>query len=117
MKLTKNLSRYEFACKCGCGFDTVDFELVNVVQAACDYFDTSVRVNSGCRCVAHNSAIGGHVGSKHLLGKAADVVLKDVDPSLVASYFKRTYLGKYGIGTYNSFTHIDVQSARKRWEG
>ena len=41
--LTNNLSRYEFACQCGCGFDTVDFELAIVIQDGCDYFDTTVE--------------------------------------------------------------------------
>ena len=37
--LTSNLSRHEFACECGCGFDTVDFELVTVIQKACNHFE------------------------------------------------------------------------------
>ena len=28
--LTKNISRYEIACKCGCGFDTIDIEVVRM---------------------------------------------------------------------------------------
>ena len=116
--LTKNLSRAEFHCKCGaCYMSTVDYELVNVVQAGCDYFDTSVHINSGNRCLAHNKAIGGHPNSYHTKSMAADVVYKDVSPELTASYFRRTYLGRYGIGEYDSFTHIDVQKACKRWKG
>jgi uncharacterized protein YcbK (DUF882 family) len=116
--LTKNLSRHEFCCKCSdCGMSTVDYELVKVVQAGCDYFDASVRINSGNRCIAHNKAIGGHPNSYHTKSKAADVVYKDVEPRLVAAYFKRTYLGKYGIGEYDNFTHIDVQQSCKRWKG
>ena len=45
--LSLNLSRHEFACQCGCGYDTVDFELVTVVQEGCEYFDTTVTINSG----------------------------------------------------------------------
>lgn len=97
--------------------DTVDFDLVKVVQDACDYFRTSVTINSGNRCIAHNKAIGGHPNSYHTKSMAADIVLKAVTPELVASYFKRTYLGKYGIGTYDTFTHIDVQTKCKRWDG
>lgn len=116
--LTKNLSRHEFTCHCGeCDLSTVDYELVKVVQAGCDYFDTSVIINSGIRCPAHNKAIGGHPNSYHLYGKAADVVYKDIQPRLTAAYFRREYLGRYGIGEYNSFTHIDVQPSCKRWDG
>lgn len=115
--ISKNLSRHEFACQCGCGFDTVDFELVNVIQAGCDYFDTTVHINSGCRCDEHNKNEGGHPNSKHTEAKAGDVVYKDTPPELVASYFERLFPTKYGIGRYNTFTHIDVQSKKKRWGG
>ena len=115
--LSLNLSRHEFACQCGCGYDTVDFELVTVVQEGCEYFDTTVTINSGARCVKHNTNIGGHPRSKHTIGKAADVVYKNVKPNLVAAYFERVYTNKYGIGTYKNFTHIDVQSKCKRWTG
>ena len=29
--LTKNFSRSEFACKCGCGFDDIDLVLQSVI--------------------------------------------------------------------------------------
>jgi len=113
--LTLNLSRHEFKCQCGCGYDTVDFELVNVIQAGCEYFDTTVSINSGCRCTQHNKNILGHPKSKHIEAKAADIVYKNVRPELTAAYFNRTYPAKYGIGTYDTFTHIDVQPNKKRW--
>lgn len=117
--LTKNLSRSEFACKCenNCGYEAVDMELATVIQAGCDYFDASVTINSGNRCPEHNKAVGGHPNSYHKKSMAADVVYKNISPSLVASYFKREYPGQYGIGTYNSFTHVDVQRKCKRWNG
>lgn len=115
--LTKNLSRSEFACKCGtgCGQDTVDFELVNVIQTACEYFEASVTITSGNRCPYYNDFIGGHPKSFHMYSKAADLVFKNVEPRLVAAYFRRTYPTKYGIGEYDTFTHLDVQSKCKRW--
>lgn len=95
----------------------VDVELVDVIQDGCDYFDTSVTINSGNRCPSHNEAVGGHPNSYHMKSMAADVVYKEVQPRLVAAYFRRKYLGLYGIGDYNSFTHIDVQKSCKRWDG
>lgn len=116
--LRNNLSRYEFTCKCAddCGYEAVDTELADAIQDGCDYFDTSVTINSGNRCPAHNEAIGGHPNSYHMKSMAADVVYKDVSPKLVAAYFRRKYVGRYGIGEYNTFTHIDVQTKSKRWK-
>ena len=35
-KLSKNFDSSEFACKCGCGYDTPDPELIRMLQAARD---------------------------------------------------------------------------------
>lgn len=121
--ISKNLSRREFACQCGCGFDTVDFELAQVIQATADHFAkkeglprVSVFINSGCRCEKHNAAEGGSEGSKHKLGIAADYRIGDVTASDVADYLEKTYPDKYGIGRYNGRTHIDVRSGKARWD-
>ncbi len=81
--LTKRLSRSEFACRCGCGFDTVDHALPYILEEAADYFeDTIIRavrvrihINSGCRCPEYNREIGGSEKSQHTLGRAADFTL------------------------------------------
>jgi uncharacterized protein YcbK (DUF882 family) len=83
--LTKNLSRHEFACQCGCGFDTVDHDLPGILQEVADHFleladrNTVLRVmidiKSGNRCEAHNLAEGGSSKSRHMWGRAADFKL------------------------------------------
>ncbi len=80
--LSKNLSRSEMACQCGCGFDTVDFDLVGILQDCVNYFramhpekDIRLRINSGSRCKKHNIEVGGGMKSQHLCGKAADIVI------------------------------------------
>ncbi len=56
--ISKNFKRSEFACKCGCGFDTVDAALIIVLQSIRDQFGALV-VNSDCRCDSHNKSVGG----------------------------------------------------------
>jgi len=116
-KLTKNFSRKEFACNCGCGFDTVDFELINICQEVADNFRDVVYINSGCRCKAHNKAVGGGKNSQHLLGRAADLRLKHTEPDRVHAYLIKKYPNSLGIGKYNTFTHIDTRILKARWEG
>jgi len=36
--LSKNISRSEIECKCGCGTDTIDAETIKAVQDTCDHF-------------------------------------------------------------------------------
>lgn len=112
--LSKNLSRYEFDCKCGCGFDTVDVGLVYIVQAVRDHFGRPVTINSGCRCPEHNRREGGADKSQHLIGRAADIVVAGVSPADVADYCETMNPG--GIGRYAGFTHVDSRSG-EQWRG
>ena len=113
--ISPHFKREEFACNDECGFDTVDVELVEVVEDVRAHFGKPVTVNSGCRCQIHNAFVGGEDHSKHLLGIASDIVVKDVSPSDVYVYLNRKYPHTYGIGHYETFTHIDVRSNRARW--
>jgi uncharacterized protein YcbK (DUF882 family) len=76
-----------------------------------------VTVTSGVRCASHNAAIGGAPGSQHVLGKAADIQVEGRTPEEVAQYLNEEYSGKYGIGTYSSWVHIDVKDGpKRRWK-
>ena len=73
--LSEHFSREEMACKCGCGLDTVDAELLSLLEKIRAHFDRPITINSGCRCEAHNRAVGGSKNSQHLIGRAADIVV------------------------------------------
>ena len=114
-KVSKHFSREEFACKCGCGFDTVDIELVGMLEAIREQFGQPITVTSGCRCMAHNEAVGGGHNSQHLKGRAADIIVRDVDPQDVAA-FADIGCGAPGLGRYSTFTHIDSHCGVARWD-
>lgn len=115
--ISKNFNRKEFACKCGCGFATVDVSLLNVLEVVRERFNSSVTINSACRCAEHNKAIGGSYRSKHKQGIAADIVVKGVDPSEVYIFLDEYSPNSYGVGKYDTFTHIDVRYCKARWQG
>ncbi len=115
--ISKNFSRKEFACKCGCGFATVDTELLTLLETIRGYFKQAVRINSACRCELHNTAVGGSYGSKHKRGIAADIVVAGVESSDVFDFLCKHAPGKYGFGKYEKFTHVDVRPNKSRWEG
>ena len=117
-RLSEHFRREEFVCRCSdCEFDTVDAELISVLEDLRTYFDRAVTINSSCRCKKHNKAIGGSKGSQQLQGKAADITMQGIDPAVVSVYLKDKYQTEYGIGTYTTFTHIDVRSEKARWRG
>lgn len=104
----------EFGCRCCGKVNTVD-ELLVVLDKLREYFDSPVVITSGTRCAKHNKAVGGAVASQHLYGTAADIKVKGVPPSEVDKYLINTYPDKYGIGMYNTFTHVDVRAYKARW--
>jgi uncharacterized protein YcbK (DUF882 family) len=112
-KLTENFYRDEFACKCGCGFDDIDMRVVRLCQMVRDFFDAPVKISSGCRCPAHNKKERGSPRSQHLLGTAADIKVRHVPPSVVHEYCESLDPG--GLGSYPTFTHIDVRDGEARW--
>lgn len=114
---SKYFKRKEFACKCGCGFDAVDVELLTVVEDIREHFNSPLTINSACRCEAHNASIGGRPSSQHRFGKACDIIIKDVTPERVQNYVLNKYPNSKGIGSYDSFTHIDVRENKARWKG
>lgn len=114
-KLSTNFTRAEFACGCGCGLDTVDAELITLLELIRRQFGKAVHVNSGIRCAKHNRDVGGSEKSQHLLGKAADIWIRDVDPLAVAEFVVSQFSTCYGVGKYNNFTHVDVRDTPAMW--
>ncbi len=113
--ISEHFNRNEFACKCGCGFATVDVELIQVLEDLRQHYGP-VRVNSGCRCSSHNKSVGGSSDSEHMRGTASDITVDGYSPAKVQQYLLAKYPSKYGIGIYTTRTHIDVRSIKARWQ-
>ena len=114
--LTKNFSRLEFTCRCGCGYDDINLDLVAALQKLRDLLGQSLHVTSGCRCKAHNAAVGGAVNSYHVKGWAADVSTKLISPGALADYAEE-HIQEFregGIGRYPGFVHLDI-GPKRRW--
>lgn len=119
--LSNNFSRWEFSCRCGCGFDRIKPELVKQVQRFRDLLrfaaeeEVPLRVTSGCRCPAHNAAIGGAKNSFHTQGMAVDFIF-DYDHVISAGRMisRANEIGLMkvaGIGVYpdRDFVHLDIR--------
>lgn len=105
-QLTPNFYRDEFACRCGCGSDSISLLLVNRLQQVRDEIGHPIKITSGCRCSAHNEAEGGNAFSAHLSGHAADI-------SCTHSHKRMTLLPVLckmfrRVGPKDSFIHVDI---------
>lgn len=118
IRISDHFYRDEFACKCGCGFDIVDAELVYALESMRIMFGgRPIIINSGCRCENHNASVGGTKGSYHLKGQAADIVISDIYAGFIADCLEDQHPNTYGIGRYTGRTHIDVRQQMARWSG
>ena len=116
-KLSTNFRVKEFACTDGSDPIFIDSDLVNILQKIRNHFGKSVTITSAYRTPGKNKAVGGQTYSQHLYGRAADIKVKGVAPKTVAAYAEKLLVNKGGIGTYSTFTHVDVRSTKARWKG
>lgn len=112
------------ACKCGCGFDTVDYELADVLTDIENYFGVEIQHNSACRCVDYNETVQKAANklyipytsdSQHLYTKADDIVVPGATAYEIYTYLNKKYPNKYGIGRHKTYTHFDVRAKKGRW--
>ena len=105
-RVTRNFYEDEFSCKCGCGLNGIDTNLVELLQLTRDEYGSPMTVTSGLRCETWNKACGGKENSSHLFGKAVDVemdnaILRYRLIRMMQMFFKR-------IGIAKTFIHVDV---------
>lgn len=113
--ISTHFDRREFECGCGCGGNTVDVDLVEILEKIRHHFNKPIKINSGFRCPVHNSNINGSPTSQHLKGKAADIVVKDTDVNKVHEYACKILNNHGGVGKYDTFTHVDCRQKLARW--
>lgn len=116
--LSKNFTREEFKCPCGCTRQMVDSELVEKMQAVREKLGKPIKITSGYRCIPHNAAVKGSSGSKHRYGMAADWRMKDRNINPVALGIIATqYFKAVGIYWYDgcAIVHTDTRDTKATW--
>ena len=107
MRISKYFTKKEIACKCGCGFDTIDPEVLAIADDVREFEGHPITPNCGCRCPKHNKEVGGAPKSYHVRGMAMDMPTSN--PERLYNYLNEKYKGRYGFGLYNTFVHIDCR--------
>lgn len=124
MNLTKNFSKSEFDCNCGCDMpDDVLLEITKLasqLQYVRDFVRKPIKLTNAYRCPKHNKAVGGVSNSQHILGKAADIQISDMEPAEVYNTIdnlaEHGHILQGGLGKYNSFVHYDIRKTKARWD-
>jgi len=138
-QLSEHFLRSEFECGCGCGFDTVDAELIRVLEDIHNYFSGRYRgkvriiITSGNRCLHYNEIVQKQYQfryvpyssrSHHMDAIASDFKVEQklngvwirIKADVVADYLEKKYPNCYGIGRYYGRTHLDIRLTKARWD-
>mgnify|MGYP003650361957 CR=1 FL=1 len=124
MKLTNDFNFNEFQCNDNSAMpiwvQTNIKLLAEELQKLRDELGRPIRINSAYRSPEYNQKVGGAKNSQHLYGKAADIVVKNMNPDEVADaiefLIEEGKLNIKGLGRYNSFTHVDIRDNKARWD-
>lgn len=124
MRLTKNFTRREFKSKDGAQMPEDVLcnikELASNLQVLRDFLSEPIRINSAYRSPAHNKAIGGVKNSQHILGRAADIKVKDIETKdlylIIESLIIDGKMKDGGLGLYDTFVHYDIRGSKARWD-
>lgn len=111
MMLTKNFSKGEFECHCGCGLDKMDVNFVKRLQILRDHCNFPLIVNSGRRCKYWNTKSHGYPSSAHLEGLAVDIRVDREKARILMQHALE--MGFKGIGLQQKgegrFIHLDMK--------
>ena len=117
--LSKNFSKLEVQCPCGCGADKINPVLIEKLQKARNIIGKPIIITSGVRCEFYNASIKASMNSSHNpdgygIGHAVDIAcLNSKDRyelvELAQKFFKR--IGISG-GSYGGFVHLDVDRSK-----
>ena len=127
-------SSKEFACKCGCGFGTLETDIAPELIFALHILRQSLNipfvVTSGARCVNHNTNQGGKPKSTHLPGvkglctpsyvgkcRAVDIQSVAWSTDLRGRAVVLALSMGLRVGLATTFIHVDVESPPYYSEG
>jgi uncharacterized protein YcbK (DUF882 family) len=122
-KISENFRLQEFDSNCGrempLEVQKNVIQLGQNLQVLRDYLKASITINSGYRSPERNKKIKGATRSQHLLGTAADIVVKGHTPKQVADAIEllisQGKMREGGLKAYGTFTHYDIRGTKARW--
>lgn len=121
--MTKNFSEEEFDCMDGSIMPINVYhnmvKVANQLQTLRNYIGKPIRVNSAYRSEDYNKVIGGVKNSQHIMGRAADIVVKGMTPievsKIIEELINKGDMLQGGLGIYSSFVHYDIRGTKARW--
>jgi len=94
--------------------------LSNQLQVIRDEINKPIIINIAYRPLWWEKRRGRSGNSQHILGKAADIVVRDLTTielhNIITNLIKEEKIINGGLGLYNSFIHYDIRPYPVRWK-
>ena len=98
-------------CPCGCKkVKPIDPKLGFLLQSLREKLNKPIYISKGggIRCITYNRQINGYKYSPHILGKAVDIHVKNMNIVKLAKEAKSVGFTRIGLYPYNHFVHVDT---------
>lgn len=107
--LSPHFSKKELACP-HCGKAPIDLMLLSGLEHLRALSQKAIHILSGYRCPQHNQQVGGQSNSMHIVGKAADVQIDQLDALATLRLVQQVpqFTG-YGLYVAEHFVHVDTR--------
>ena len=117
--LSKNFSRLEVQCPCGCGANKISSVLIEKLQKVRNIIGTSIIITSGVRCKFYNTSIkasmnSSHIPDEHGIGNAVGIACTNSKDRYELVELSQKFFNRIGIsgGSYGGFVHLDVDRSK-----
>ena len=122
--MTKNFSKEEFDCNDGSEMPINIYhnmvKVANQLQILRNHLCKPIQINSAWRSEEYNASIGGVKDSQHIMGRAADIVVRDLTSTevynTIEELIEKGDMLQGGLGLYDTFVHYDIRGERARWD-
>lgn len=112
-QLTPHFRVSEFACKDGTDKILIDTTGVNKLELIRLWAGTSVSINSGYRTADHNRDVGGSPTSKHMQGRAWDIIIKGKTPAQGAKFAQLIGFTGIEVNRDKNYLHVDTRTTSR----
>ena len=117
--LSKNFSRIEVQCPCGCGANLINPFLIEKLQKVRNIIGRPIVITSGVRCEFFNASINSSMNSSHIpdgygIGNAVDIACTNSKDRYELVELSQKFFNRIGIsgGSYGGFVHLDVDRSK-----
>ena len=117
--LSKNFSRLEVQCPCGCGANKISSILIEKLQKVRNIIGRPIIITSGVRCGFYNTSIKASMNSSHIpdsygMGNAVDIACTNSKDRYELVELSQKFFNRIGIsgGSYRGFVHLDVDRSK-----